>query len=419
MDKIFLKQETFPNPFFIFVKTNNPLKYLLNLLVILILFSCKNQDEKKITQLTDNEKLISNDSIVPVGFNKLPKKYIEQKRILVESFFKEHINTNSDFNGGFLVAKNGQIIFEKYQGMGNFLKKEKITHNTPLHLASISKVLTAAAIFRLVESKKLSLDENVKSILPAFPYEKITIRMLLNHRSGLAKYSIFTEPENIWGRKKTLYNQDILNLLGNENIPLDFKPNTKFTYCNTNYAILALVIEKISTVSYAEAMKLLVFKPLQMNNTFVFDFENQKDTVSQSYKSTKQIIPYDQLDAIYGDKNIYSTPQDLLKFDLAMYSNAFISEQLKKEIFKGYSYEKKGIKNYGLGIRLREWHTGQTVFYHNGWWHGNTTSYVTLKKDTVTMIALSNKYSRKVYQTMRISALFGDYPFKLNNEESE
>ncbi len=379
--------------------------------------SCKNQNEKPTNQLTDNEKLIHKDSIIPVGFNKLPKKYIEQKRILVASFFNKYINSNNDFNGGFLVAKNGQIIFEKYQGMGNFLKKEKITSTTPLHLASISKVLTATAIFRLVESNKIGLDDVVQSILPIFPYEKITIRMLLNHRSGLAKYAIFTEPENVWGRKKTLHNQDILNLLGSKNIPLDFKPNTKFAYCNTNYAILALVIEKISKMRYADAMEFLVFKPLQMKNTFVFDFENQKDTVSQSYKSTKEIIPYDQLDAIYGDKNIYSTPQDLLKFDLAMYSNDFISEQLKKEIFKGYSYEKRGIKNYGLGIRLREWNTGQTVFYHNGWWHGNTTSYITLKKDTVTMIALSNKYSRKVYQTMRISALFGDYPFKLDNEE--
>ena len=165
-------------------------------------------------------------------------------------------------------------------------------------------------------------------------------------------------------------------------------------------------------------MQSLVFKPLKMNNTFVFEFEKDKDIVSQTYKSTKEKIRYDQLDAVYGDKNIYSTPQDLLKFDLATYKPDFISEDLKKEIYKGYSYEKKGIKNYGLGIRLREWDSGQKVFYHNGWWHGNTSSYITLKNDTVTMIALSNKYSRKVYQTMKASALFGDYPFKLN-EESE
>ncbi len=401
------------------MKTNNSLKYLLNLAFLFLLLSCKNQEKKEIAQHIENENLINEDSLVPFGFTKLPKKYIEQKKILVESFFNEHINQKEEFNGSFLVAKNGQIIFEKYQGKSNFATNELITKETPLHLASISKVLTASAIFRLIDTEKLTLDEKVKTILPTFPYKTITVRMLLNHRSGLPKYGNFSEPEKIWGRSKTLHNADVLNLLGKHNIPLDFKPNSKFAYCNTNYAILALVIEKLTDLSFPDAMQNLVFKPLKMNNTFVFELENDKNNVSQSYKSTKEKVPFDQLDAIYGDKNIYSTPEDLLKFDLATYSNDFISEKLKKEIFKGYSYEKKGIKNYGLGIRLREWETGQEVFYHNGWWHGNTSSYITLKKDTVTMIALSNKYTRKVYQTMRISALFGDYPFKLNNEESE
>lgn len=401
------------------MQINIPLKYLLNLLILLFLFSCKNQEKKELSQNIDNQEIKSEDLFVPIGFSKLPKKYIEQKKILVESFFNERINTKNKFNGSFLVAKNGQIIFEKYQGMANFSTNEEITSNTPLHLASISKVLTAAAIFRLVDAQKLKLDDKVQSILATFPYEKITIRMLLNHRSGLAKYGNFTDPENVWGRSKTLHNADILELLIKHNIPLDFRPNTKFNYCNTNYAILALVIEELTHLSYPEAMQNLVFKPLKMDNTFVFVLEKDQITASQTYKGNKEKIPYDQLDAIYGDKNIYSTPKDLLKFDLATYSNDFISEDLKKEIFKGYSYEKKGIKNYGLGIRLREWDSGQTVFYHNGWWHGNTTSYITLRKDTVTMIALSNKYTRKVYQTMKISSLFGDYPFKLNEGENE
>ena len=395
------------------------LKHLLHLLFLLLLFSCKNQEQKKLAQQTENENLTSSDSIVLLGFSKLPKQFIDQKKILAESFFNQHINQKNDFNGSFLVAKNGQIIFEKYQGASNFATNEAITEETPLHLASISKVITASAIFRLVDKKKLTLDQKVKSILPTFPYETITIRMLLNHRSGLARYSNFTEPENIWGKSKTLHNSDILTILTQNSIPLDFKPNTKFAYCNSNYAILALVIEKLTNQPFPEAMQTLVFKPLKMNNTFVFEFERDKDIVSQSYKGTKENIPYDQLDAIYGDKNIYSTPKDLLKFDLATYNPNFISEELQKEIYKGYSYEKKGIKNYGLGIRLREWEDGQQVFYHNGWWHGSTSSYITLKKDTVTMIALSNKYTRKVYQTMRMSALFGDYPFKLNDEERE
>lgn len=115
-------------------------------------------------------------------------------------------------------------------------------------------------------------------------------------------------------------------------------------------------------------------------------------------------------------KNIYSTPQDLLKFDKATYSDAFFSKTLKNLVYKGYSYEKFGIKNYGLGIRLREWEDGQKIFYHNGWWHGNTTSYINDRNDTVTLIALSNRYTRRVYQTIRLTALFGNYPFTVQDE---
>ncbi len=395
------------------------MKNPIYIVAFLILLSCKDNEKKVAINNNISYDLIENDTVIKPFFGKLSQKYIDQKKGLVELFFNEHINLDNKFNGSFLVAKNGQIIFEKYQGKSNFATNENITENTALHLASISKVLTATAIFKLIDVQKLTLDQKVKTILPTFPYSKISIRMLLNHRSGLAQYSKFTEPDIIWGKKKTLHNSDILNLLGKKKIPLDFTPNTKFAYCNTNYAVLALVIENLTSQTYPEAMKTLVFEPLNMNNTFVFDLEKDKNSVSQSYKSTKEKIPYDQLDAVYGDKNIYSTPQDLLKFDLATYKSDFISEDLKKEIYKGYSYEKKGIKNYGLGIRLREWETGQEVFYHNGWWHGNTSSYITLKKDTVTMIALSNKFTRKVYQTMKISAIFGDYPFELNEKESE
>jgi hypothetical protein len=106
-----------------------------------------------------------------------------------------------------------------------------------------------------------------------------------------------------------------------------------------------------------------------------------------------------------------------VKFDLATYSTEFLRKDLWEEALKGYSYEKRGVKNYGLGIRLREWETGQTLHYHNGWWHGNTSSYTTLKNDTIVIIALSNKYTRKTYQAMKLSALFGDYPFELDEKE--
>jgi hypothetical protein len=131
-----------------------------------------------------------------------------------------------------------------------------------------------------------------------------------------------------------------------------------------------------------------------------------------SYKVKNIPFYWDQFDQLYGDKNIYSTPRDLVKFDLATYSPDFINPEILKEAYMGYSPQPKTMKNYGLGMRMKEWPTGQRLTYHNGWWHGNNTSYTTLKKDTVTIICLSNKYSAKPYQSMKLSSVFGDYPFE-------
>ena len=240
--------------------------------------------------------------------------------------------------------------------------------------------------------------------------------MLLNHRSGLPNYAYFGDDRKIWDRS-VMKNQDVLDLLAKHKFNLYFKPDKKFGYCNTNYAILALVIEKVTKMNYRDAMKKIIFDPLGMKNTYVFSYDKDRGTASQSYKGNNVLYGYDFLDDIYGDKNIYSTPRDLLKFDLATYSKKFLNPDLVKQVFKGYSYEQKGERNYGLGIRLHEWVTGEKLFYHNGWWHGNTSSYVTLKKDTVAIIALSNKFSYKPYKIVKLSPIFGTYPIKMDKED--
>ncbi len=344
------------------------------------------------------------------------KKYIAEKKIPIEHFVNKYFrNENSSLS--LLVAKNGQIIYEKYQGDANRSTKQKITEGTPMHLASVSKVLTATAIMILIDAGKIQLDQNVHTILNKFPYDDVTIESLLTHRSGLQNYAYFTSDKSIWDTSKTLTNEDVLNLLGEKNISLNFKPNTHFAYCNTNYAILALVIEKVTGLSYKDALKRMIFEPLGMTDTYVFDYEKDKEAATQSYMWNNNRYPWDFLDKIYGDKNIYSTPRDLLKFDLARNAPTFLTSKLKKKIYKGYSYENDGTKNYGLGIRMIEWKTGQKYYFHNGWWHGNTTSYITLPHDGVTIIALSNKFSKNVYAVRKLAPLFGDYPFKFDNED--
>jgi CubicO group peptidase (beta-lactamase class C family) len=160
------------------------------------------------------------------------------------------------------------------------------------------------------------------------------------------------------------------------------------------------------------AMEKMIFKPLDMCDTFVYNQDSTSKKVTPSYLSNGTIIDMGHLDAVYGDKNIYSTPRDLLKFDKALYNPEYLTADLVKEIYAPYSFENKGEKNYGLGIRMILQKGKSPFYYHNGWWHGNTSAYIHLKEEQVVIIALSNKYSKKPFRAKILSTYFGNYPFK-------
>jgi CubicO group peptidase (beta-lactamase class C family) len=402
-----------------FIKKANILYLLLPLVV---LTSCKKEtvsDEKAVIEIKDSE-LPKNvlPKMKPMGKETpLTADYIKEKQLIIDSFVRNNWPNNS-MNGGLIVAKNGQIIYEKYEGYSNLRDKTLITDTTSIHIASVSKVLTATAVLKLVNAKRIDLDQKVTDFLPEFPYPEVTVRMLLSHRSGMRSYAYFTDRDkSVWDRHNTLTNQDILTIMGTKNIKLEQKTGTRFAYCNTNYAMLALIIEKVTKLSYRDAMAQIIFKPLGMTHTFVLDFDNDKHDVAPSYKANRVEIGIDYLDKIYGDKNIYSTPRDLLKFDRARNSPSFLEPELLAQVYTGYSNERKGTKNYGLGIRMINWDNGKNFYFHNGWWHGFTSSYITLKDENVTIIALSNKFSRSTYAVRKLSIIFGDYPFKVKDIE--
>jgi CubicO group peptidase (beta-lactamase class C family) len=348
----------------------------------------------------------------------LTAEFLKDKKYGVERYFEKTWSEKND-NVAFLVAKNGQIIYENYMGYANKNKGEMIAKDTPLHIASVSKVLTSTAILMLIDAKKITLDQKVTTLIPNFPYPDVTIQTLLNHRSGMKNYAYFTYENGNWDKKQTLTNEDIVKVMVERQIPLESKTDTRFSYCNTNYAMLALIIEKVTGLSYPDAMKEMIFSPLGMTNTFVFDITKDRGNVAPSYKGNNVEIGVDYLDGIYGDKNIYSTPRDLLKFDKARYAPFFLNPDLLKKVYKGYSYESKGQRNYGLGVRMMEFDKGEPFFYHNGWWHGNTSCFITLRKEKVSIIVLSNKFTKKTYQTKKLASLFGDYPFKLTEDGEE
>ncbi len=386
------------------------------LAILLLTVSCSKLEKTEDGIIKVNKNGIPVMQPLKEELSALTSAYVNDKKYSVSRYFEKTWSEKND-NVAFLVAKNGHIIYENYMGYANKRTAKNITKDTPLHIASVSKVLTSTAVLMLIDAKKISLDQKVNTIIDNFPYPDVTIQTLLNHRSGMRNYAYFTFENGNWDKKETLTNEDIVKIMVEKEITLERPTDTGFSYCNTNYAMLALIIEKVTGLKYPEAMKEMIFAPLGMIDTFVFDIAKDRNMIAPSYKGNNVEIGIDYLDGIYGDKNIYSTPRDLLKFDKARYAPFFLNPDLLKKVYTGYSHESKGIRNYGLGIRMTEFENGEPFYYHNGWWHGNTSCFINLRKEKVTIIVLSNKFTKKTYQAKRLATLFGDYPFKLDDGE--
>jgi CubicO group peptidase (beta-lactamase class C family) len=211
----------------------------------------------------------------------------------------------------------------------------------------------------------------------------------------------------------------VLNYLITKKPNRSFKPDTRFSYSNTNFVMLALIIEKISGKTFAAFMKEKLFDPLQMKNTYVFSLADTL-TSSPSFKHNGGYWPNDMMEGTCGDKNIYSTPQDLLKWDQALYTEQFLRKTLLDSAFMPYSNERPSVHNYGLGWRMLNLSNGKKVIYHFGRWHGFNAAFARLTDEKVTIIILGNKYNSRIYKAAnKAYDLFGDYHPNKNNRDRD
>lgn len=363
-----------------------------------------NIDLDKIFQKEDSQ-LTNKDSVISV----------------IDNYYKT-VWENGDLWGGFLVAKGDDILYEGYRGFSQDNNQNPINKNTPLHVASVSKTLTAMAMMKLVEAGKVSLNDPLTKFFPKFPYPKVTIFTLLTQRSGLPKYEYFIEkilPQPAELSKKFITNQDVLNMLIRYKPELARDTDTGFMYCNTNFALLALIIEKATKTPFPKAMQEIVFSPLKMKHSYIFQEKDTLTAAKSFYQRGPKVYPYDRLDLIYGDKNVYTTPKDLLNFSKAMFAKNFLREDLNKLLFQPYSNEKPGINNYGIGFRMKIFDNGEKLTYHNGWWHGTNSVFAHLLKSKVTIVAIGNKYSRRVYSALSLSGMFENFPYETEKFSKE
>ncbi len=385
-----------------------------SILVLILLFTGCTQNNKK----TANQLASASSELLSAANTKIPPReldhYLSRVKNNLDSIFRR-----TRLNGSVLVAKHGQIIYETYNGYSNpRLKSDTITANTPFHLASISKTFTGMAIMRLAEQGRLNIDDTVSKHLAGFPCEGVTIRTLLNHRSGIPKYDHYMENMG-WDKKKLVTNQDVLDFIiaRHKDIPIA-RPDRGFSYSNTNYALLALIIEKTSGLGYGDYLKKTFFEPLGMNDSYVFSMSDTGRYLPSFYYSGRP-YQFDYLDLVYGDKNVYSTVRDLLKWDQALRNDSLFTKQTLEAAYMPYSFEKPGTHNYGLGWRMYCLKNGKKLIYHNGWWHGNRTAFYRLLDEDVTIIALCNNDAKKVYSVKEMADIFGDYMQRRDHDDDD
>jgi len=335
----------------------------------------------------------------------------EHQRIIRELDAYYETQARAGFNGSVLVGYKGNIIYERYFGFANRERGLKSNPNSGCQLASISKTFTGAAILYLYQRKYLDINEPVQHYLKEFPYPGITIKCLLNHRSGLPDYTKWVEHYKK-DTRTPISNEEMMQMMARYKPALEFRPNTRFKYCNTNYAVLAYLIQEVTEMKYPDFMQRYIFGPLGMSHTFIYNpWQGMPSNATISYKYNWAREPDMFADGVWGDKGIYSTVEDMYRWDQSFYHNTLLDNSTIELAYGPCSFERPGVKNYGLGWRMLCFPNGNKIIYHNGWWHGNNTSFYRFIRDNFTIIVLGNKHNNGIYhQAPRVYSIVKGIP---------
>ncbi len=310
--------------------------------------------------------------------------------------FMQHLHQVSGFNGNVLVAKKGKIVYENAFGWANYPHQDSLKLDSQFELASISKTFTSVAILQLWERGKLKLDQDVKEFFPNFPYDGVTIRLLLEHRSGMMNYVYFADDiyrKEHRDQKKGMTNVDAMNLIAKYKPARYLPPDKKYHYNNSNFMVLGSIIEKVTGIPYAQYMMENVFKPAGLKHTNVYSKANYDKiptkVMGHDRNSWKYSVAQNFLDGPVGDKGIYSTVGDLFLYDRALRAGMLIKKSTQDSAYTDRNPMERGHFNYGYGWHLFE-APGQKVVYHTGWWHGFRHIFLRDMKNDVTIVLLGN-----------------------------
>lgn len=382
------------------------------LLLLVLGISCGQSSQYKANQSAAELRNCAEDQVLSPTQEANLRKAIgaDRKTEQIEAIIKQKVR--SGLNGNVLVAQKGIVLYKHCFGLAHFEKdsRDSLVEQSKFQLASLSKTFTAIAILKLQESGKVAFTDSIQRFFPDFPYHGITIRDLLSHRSGLPNY-VYSFDDSMkvnYYRKdpKLPTNADIMHWFATvKPTPMRYNvPGRGFTYNNTNYMVLAAIVEKVAKQPFDAYLRRTIFLPLGMYNTYVATTKNDSINLFRTagYQMNRR-IPKDYFDNVVGDKGVYSTIGDLFRWYRALNGDCLLSRKVLAEAFIPRSFERKGQRNYGYGFRIQLDSMNQPEFiYHTGWWKGYNTMFWFSPKDEYVIIMLGNRLNSTVYRVQEL-----------------
>ena len=322
------------------------------------------------------------------------------------------------FNGSVLVAEKGKIIYKNGFGKANMEWDIPNKADTKHRLASVTKQFTAMAIVQLAAANKLILDAPVTNYLPNYPKEngnKITIHHLLTHTSGLPNYTSFSNYREMMSEHHSP--MDLVNLFSD--LPLEFTPGEKFSYSNSGYALLGVIIEKITGKTYEQVLQDKIFSPLKMSDS---GFDNNstvlKNRATGYYKVVNSFenAGYIDMTTAYAAGALYSTVEDLYLWDQALYTEQLVPKKYMDLLF-GKHILAWGGGDYGYGWEIGNMRIGNTknesqTIAHSGGINGFNTRITRFPADQSVVILLNNTSGAPLYDmTTAINGILHGKPY--------
>lgn len=306
------------------------------------------------------------------------------------------------FNGSMLIVRHDEVLLKHNFGQlclykdGNLRTCEEnaVTSSTVFELASMSKQFTAVSILQLVEKGSLSLQDSLQKFFPELPYRGITLHHLLTHTSGLPEY--LESYEKYFSGNVLVSNQEVINLLARRRDKVLFSPGRRFKYTNTNYLLLARIVELVTGETFPDYVREHLLKPAGMTESFyVCETQYFKDKlVAMGHDRKCNTLSLKGLDGTVGDKGLYSSAEELFLWKKALFDDHKILSDslLQKAITKQNHLLRNAVSNedYGYGFRLENRPPHGYLVFHGGLWHGFQNLFLYRPADDLTVIFLTN-----------------------------